>query len=318
MPEVGEEPASFQPLARIGEEALTQTEFHQEEGFGFHEWSWVNKQRFDKWLKQNPDPQKQQMLTVIFDLLGGASRLPQEILRPDKLITEQNREMLDRAKLTSATIQHNFVDSLSFVADGPPPATHKSPEAVFGERMYNLVYRHQSINNLLAKQDNLLLPQFWNGFQNQFALVGILKGAGFKVILPDYRPSVAGQNKVNEVLEWDVKNGVDLIVEKGGKAVLVDSKGSMKLQGPEFVKESYDLRNPRYAALADKLRADRVVGQLMPKLTIKVPTSHLTPLPSLLGHRPTVYREAIRSYARLPRAEAAIIIDQTERALLRK
>lgn len=147
---------------------------------------------------------------AVGDLFFGPLRLTKEELgriKEDQYVKE-----------TSARIQHNLVHSVLY-AQNP----NASPEFV------NVVYTSVAIQESLAraraaKQGEV--RSFWNGVKAEIGIARAFLARDYRVFLPDYtQDPLDVEDEENEVLQWDVRCGVDFVAIKDGEFFLIDAKG---------------------------------------------------------------------------------------------
>lgn len=141
-------------------------------------------------------------------------------------------------KELSARIQHSFVELVY-------NATQQSTSERFTINMYDYVRKMQSLCELSDLGRNYNLLRFWNGVKAELAIVRALrKDKAFDIILPDYMQDPAKTNIFdNEVLQWDVNSGVDLIAipkNDPSQAILIDVKGRKRKDIDESFEEIPD------------------------------------------------------------------------------
>lgn len=149
----------------------------------------------------------------IWETLFCPLPLPENMLRFGAE-TEQQKEM-------SARIQQNQVHVL-----------HHATTEQTSDRYLLHEYDYARKLQLLCETDfgksyNLL--RFWNGVKSQLAVIhALLDSDQYRVFIPDYAQDRAKTpERDNEVLQWDVRSGVDLIAlsKDGTTALLIDAKG---------------------------------------------------------------------------------------------
>ncbi len=166
------------------------------------------------------DPNDEALLTkveneveTVCDILWGPLRLDSSLLREEK-------EFSEHAKETSARIQHAITHAAYYGG-----TIQADPE--YSASIYRSLQLGRKLAYLPQMPHNTQLITRWHGIQNELAVVKTLKRGGYQVFLPDYGQDTFSlpDNTKNEVLQLDVKSGIDLIAVKNGKTLLLDSKG---------------------------------------------------------------------------------------------
>lgn len=158
---------------------------------------------------QNPNTPEAE-IEAVCDLLFGPFRLSQAVL--------VNGASNEYEKEISARIQQNMVHGIIF-------ASSREARPEFTEAVYHSVNTIDSLANT-EKGHRRGLKAFWNGVKTELAITKALLARGYSLRLPDY-----GQDNAeipafqNEVLEWDVRGGVDLIAAKDGYVFFINAKG---------------------------------------------------------------------------------------------
>lgn len=213
-------------------------------------------------------------LELIGDLYGGPFRLE----HPPGV--DLNRDQ-DEEKEISARIQHNQAHAMFYAAFGPSDEGYQ-------REVRNRVELFNKISSSDPGRD-VGVPSFWNGVRAEATILSELHNRGYRVFLPNYSEDpyeIPWEN--NEVLQWDIKSGVDMVGEKNGKVYLIDAKGERYLRDKElgrgeriggsvYVSESYKTDSgPRMNRLPPSLR--HFIAALAPddirRATIIIPTSN--------------------------------------------
>lgn len=162
-------------------------------------------------LKRKYSDLPEYQLELIGDLYGGGYRL-------ERYAEFQDGQ--DEQKETAARIQHNQAHAILYSAHGA--SSHE-----YQKEIHKRVELFDSISKSETGKAELF-DAFWNGVRSEAATLSVLDSLGYRVFLPDYTQDpyeVAWEN--NEVLQWDVKSGVDMVaLRKDNIAFLIDSKGN--------------------------------------------------------------------------------------------
>lgn len=249
--------------------------------------------------KENPDIPESEV-EMVADLLFGPFRLDQKAIGGGK--SEEERRI-------SASIQHNIVHA---VLD-----TQRSEAS---DDYVRSVYSTVSFLDRLSRSEvgkDSGLYTFYSGIRAELGIVKSLLKAGYKVSLPDYTQDIYEvPDEKNEVLQWDVKSGIDLVAESKGELLLIDAKGefrqfSQSLRAPTDsgrVRMSASVYiHPNLGNLPEEIQAEIKNYAKVKRLTIFAPTFEGS-WPKL---EPTNYvgkmRKALASYSMPFHAEDAII-----------
>ncbi|MBI5044576.1 MAG: hypothetical protein HZC02_01490 [Candidatus Levybacteria bacterium] len=151
------------------------------------------------------------------DLLGGPFRLDfdtfSDRVKPGEL-----------GKEASARIQHNLAHNLFYGAtEGADPA--------FSDNMYKILKMHHDLFERSQVAYSSSLHNFWSGVKSELAVAKVLTENGYTVILPNYAEEPNDFGMTQEVLDWDVRSGVDLVAAKHGQVYLLDVKGRLADEG---------------------------------------------------------------------------------------
>lgn len=122
-------------------------------------------------------------------------------------------------KEISARIQHNLVHGIMY-------AGSREADPVYTDVIYKTMCVYDKLANSLTGESTGL-KGFWSGVKSELALVRALYRRGYKVRLPDYtQDPYEVSDEENEVLNWDVRHGIDMVVVSPGEFVLLlDAKG---------------------------------------------------------------------------------------------
>jgi len=152
-------------------------------------------------------------INMIFSTFFGPFMLNREVI-----MNPQN----ERQKESKARIQHHL-------AHGFLHASSSEADTMYSKNIYDLA---RSMQFLCMESDvgrNNELGMYWSGVLNEVATIRALLDTGeYRIFLPDYTQDPAKvPMEQDEVLNWDVRSGVDLIALKGTSAILIDSKGKI-------------------------------------------------------------------------------------------
>lgn len=247
--------------------------------------------------KENPEIPEAEV-EMVADLLFGPFRMGQREVQGTKDVEE---------KRLLASIQHNIVHAvLDAARDG------SSDE--FTKTTYNTL----SFINRLAQTDagkDSGVYGFYAGIRGELAVVRTLLESGYHVNLPDYsQDTLEISADKDEVMQWDVVSGIDLIATRSataGKVLLVNAESQYKSLGntvprllPEVIVESDLGRIPQDVrdACRESLEENRVR-----KVKIIVPSaeSEWDKLPAV--NTPDEMKKALRNYGPKQRIKDDII-----------
>lgn len=134
--------------------------------------------------------------------------------------------LTESEKLMHATIAQALVHEL--YKAGLPGANQE-----FVAQVYDTANFFQTLSRMKIGHRSGV-RSFWKGVVSELAVVKLLKSRGFDVYLPDYTQDPWDvPDAKNQVLQWDVRNGVDLIAYHEGRIYLIDSKGRARYAGGE-------------------------------------------------------------------------------------
>lgn len=194
----------------------------------------------------------------------------------------------------NARIQHNLTHGIIYA--GTPDADPAYPNS-----LYSVV---QTMEKLSESSPGKIvgLSSYWNGIKSEIAVVRTFIKNGYQVMLPDYSQDTFDINQEqNEVLQWDVRNGIDFLAKKDDHLFLVDAKGRWSMEGkyirtiPHVNHQRVTVRNiPKdiLASYADLFRKERV-GKIEVRIPILNP--FLTGLPNISDS--TNKRKALSQFA---------------------
>ncbi len=165
-----------------------------------------------------PDLSEEEIQSLA-ELVAGPFMLEQKALR-----NEPNERLDLSQKCLSARIQHNMVHAIFYASSG-------KADAEYVRDVYTMV---EPIDQL-AKTDAGYaagLPSFMIGVKSELAIIRQLNSSGYTVLIPDYNqgnPNLSDpvSSNTNEVLQWDVLNGIDFIAKQGDQVYFVDAKGRL-------------------------------------------------------------------------------------------
>lgn len=207
----------------------------------------------------------------------------------------EHGEVIDEdQKELNARIQHTLTHNILYAASS-------DVDPNYAANVYDTIGFYEKLaQSSLGKHEHI--KQFWNGVKSEVAVVHMLRDLGYRVFLPDYSqdPWEVGEEE-NEVLQWDVRNGVDFIAEDEGRVLLIDSKGTKFIKRNNYSEiierslveiipgaEYYTRNRDNLNLLPPVLRS--AVSPLNPsdvrRMTIIVPTSgkYLNTLPPTANH----------------------------------
>ncbi len=152
-------------------------------------------------------------LSMLLDVTFGLGRLKKDTL----LHGGQTEDIYEKEH--SARLQHALTHYVLSASESDNPD--------YVSTIYSLTRNLASLSQGLSKTDGAGVKGLWQGMRNELAVVKVLQDNGYRVILPDYEQDTAEvSDKENEVMQLDVKNGIDLIaVSPEGRMLLVDAKG---------------------------------------------------------------------------------------------
>lgn len=240
----------------------------------------------ERLIRQSPSSASQ--IEVVYDLFWGLILLP----------SQEVSYLPEDQRTTGARIQQTFVHHAFYA--GLPTAPDN-----FTIGVYRVASAMGRAARLLTDElgDNSFLL-YWSGMRSELAIVKALFQNGYRVWLPDY--ALAGSKDEDEILQLDVRSGVDMIARRDGIIYLIDAKGGTHFRDVKVICTPQP---------ADKLLSpllQRIVGKMNPPFLLRaeigIPSGGLN-----LGHREsfhgaTEYREEMRNFCVLPpEIEAGII-----------
>ncbi len=164
----------------------------------------------------------EETLDTVFNLLYGPLMLPEDLLKARDLSVVKEKET--RARLAQ-TLAHYIFQASTPQAD---------PE--FARGVYDMVRLGHKMSFLRPIEENSQIINIWKGIQNELAVIRALKLGGHRVYVPDYaQDPFTVPDDDNEVLQLDVKSGVDMIAVKNHRIILIDSKGRITQQKVELI-----------------------------------------------------------------------------------
>lgn len=242
----------------------------------------------------------EEVLDTVLGIVYGPFMLSREALTAEKLSDVREKE-------ASARIEQGLVHSI-FQASEPDA----DPE--FASHIYQAVRLGHRLSMARPLMEGTKIRLIWKGIQNQLAIVRALKAGGYDVYLPDYsQDSLSIADNKNEVLQLDVKNGVDLVARRfDGMTIMVDAKGRID-------KDSVSLDGSRHVDLAyewSPLVRD-VVGSFRPtslfRTTIMIPTTATSFVAPTFVSKPEDPRKQLSDVGRLKSFNERAIIDAVDR-----
>lgn len=189
----------------------------KEKGGFTHEISWdriteASNQAVTRLKTKYPNVEESQIESVA-NLLFGPFRVDRRAMVDNVASTE--------ARVERAKIQHNLVHGIFY-------AGSKDAGPAYSDSMYSIVSVMEKLADSTPGELNGLRA-YWSGVRNELAIVKALIKDGYSVELPNYNQGDNTQAEQNEVLNWDVKNGIDIVASKPGEELLlIDAKGRNK------------------------------------------------------------------------------------------
>lgn len=152
-------------------------------------------------------------LETMLDFVFGFVRLEEESITAQRIENMYQREL-------SARIQHNLTHQIIY---GGAPLASSS----YVDTTYAVFTGMEQQVDVLKRLQTTSMEMYWAGVRNEIAVVKTLLGNGYTVFVPDYAQDTGElDDQDNEVLQLDVKRGIDLItVSPEGKIILLDVKG---------------------------------------------------------------------------------------------
>jgi hypothetical protein len=258
------------------------------------------EEKFGSEIKKRFNDVDENVTESVLDLLFGGDRIDDEALKGGTESEDQ--------KQLSARIQHNQVSNIL-------DSALESADPAYAETIYRVVSYFEKI---AQSSDGDLdgLRGFWNGVKSEHAVASALLSGGYKVFLPNHmQDQYEVDDEDNEVLQWDVRNGVDLVAVKGDTVYLIDAKGRMRTDDRDE-RHTVEVQSRDLGKLPDNLsRFIRQFGEgNISRKKIIIPTSSLylsgllTPKGALRYSDPSVdtsspaglEKIALDNFARLP------------------
>lgn len=172
---------------------------------------------------RHPDETDMPLIELIGDLFGGPYRLDQGLPR---LENGEAREGTQQRKEVNARAQHAIVHAILHA--GSSEATIE-----FIDEIYDMTATFENIA-MSSTEFHGEASIFWDGVISEINVIKSLTEQGYAVYLPDYTEDpydADGEKKEHtEILDWDVRGGTDLVVEKDGYVLLVDAKGRVYIK----------------------------------------------------------------------------------------
>ncbi|MDP3888434.1 MAG: hypothetical protein Q8Q24_00165 [bacterium] len=184
---------------------------------------------------------------VMLDLIYGFTRLKPNTLEAQRIYDDYEKEV-------SARIQHNLVHQIYCASQ--PGADERYVRAI-----WNITH---NISRLAEKMEQVKVSNFsklWCGVKNELAIIRALKSAHYRVFLPDYAQDVI-EDKDDEVLQLDIRNGIDMIVVSpdGRYIFLVDAKGKAGVDGVIFKDyQGVNISSQTHPCVKETIRQARVL-----------------------------------------------------------
>lgn len=191
-------------------------------------------------------------LEAMLDLVFGFTRLD------TKTLTDNEQENPSQyQKELSARIQHNFTHQIVYAGN-----EHADP--AYTDRVYDTVANMTRQIDILKQVQQTQLEVRWAGMRNEVAVTKALLQNGYHVFVPNYMQDTGEINDAqNEVLQLDVKRGIDLIaISPQKKVILIDVKGrkvpDVVLEDDQFV-DLTDRTHPTVKKAIERAASGRVV-----------------------------------------------------------
>lgn len=166
-----------------------------------------------------------QLVDLALDTYFGPYRLNENFACGKGI--EDSKENLAQ-KMLSARIQHGLVHTIE-------RASLQGPHEKFTAQMYKIVQNFENITQILKYGGpEHGVSMIWYAIKSELAIARALLDAGLDdVILPEYSIDISNvQPGSNELLDWDVKEAIDLVaVKRGKKCLLIDCKGRRFYEG---------------------------------------------------------------------------------------
>jgi hypothetical protein len=185
--------------------------------------------------KKNPTIPVEKIRDTVFPVFYGPLLLSEKTHLEGTKGFEQGEKL--KQNETSARIQHALTHSMLH-------ATSEEASDKYLVNMYDHARRMQLLcESNFGRQYNFGL--FWSGVKSELAVINALQDSGkYRVLIPDYSqdPSTTPPEE-NEVLQWDVLSGTDIIAisNDGSEAILIDVKGRKNVEVNGMLQENTDV-----------------------------------------------------------------------------
>ncbi len=188
-------------------------------------------------------------LSMLLDTTFGFGRLKKDTL----LHAGQTKDMYEKDH--SARLQHALTHYILSASESDNPD--------YVSTMYSLTRNLARLSRGLSEIEGADVRGVWQGMRNELAIVKVLQDNGYRVVLPDYEQDTAEVNDSdNEVMQLDVKNGIDLIaVSPEGRMLLIDAKGR---------KSNKDIASAVQSGRPEKVDTSRGMNPLVAETIVKV------------------------------------------------
>ncbi len=241
-----------------------------------------------------PDVPEAQLEAAINVAYGYAGNL-------DRSTLQRNTEISIHEKEATARISHALSHAAIYASS--PEASPEEQEAIASY----LRLAQNLINNKML-ENNTLINEHWTGLKREVGVIRTLLDAGYEVYLPDYNQDpLEVPEEENEVLQYDIKSGVDIFAIKNGKIVLIDVTGSRQhqqkpvaIQPPKQIDIGFEWNPLLRRTLIDSHPAE------VYRLVLGIPRQNDTFLPADFKKMPT--HEALNKFGRLRYDQGQAII----------
>lgn len=157
-------------------------------------------------------------LDALMGISLGATNLEERTLQEEKTDDLQEKERCAR-------MQHSLTHEIIAADSG-------NNEQI--RDIYNVLTYQSEINEKLGNRGT---RRFWGGLRSEVAIIRTLIENDYRVFLPDYAPDSNVGERQNEVLQLDVRNGIDFVaISPDGHTLLIDAKG-------KYMHKGYEVKN---------------------------------------------------------------------------
>lgn len=197
--------------------------------------------------EQFPD-YPEERVEALLDITFGFGRLKKENVLNTQEIDIYQKEV-------SARIQHALAHEVLSASQSDNPD--------YVATTYTLVRNLATVSEGMHNQYGSNINMLWKGMRNELAILKVLHNNDFRVFLPDYAQDTAEiSDRDNEVLQLDVKSGVDLIaLSPDGKILLIDAKGR---------KNQDDLKEIMRTGKPKKIDPSRGINPLLAETIVRI------------------------------------------------